>query len=128
MEHDTAREGLAVSPPELEQIYEASSKTLPGTLEERLAILGNMFILVVGEKGSEQKHMPYLIEQVRTKMESSNHAFDFIFITGQGASAEQSRPGTNNNYPLRGIRVLTGETLMQSIILGRLVEEDEMKG
>jgi len=123
-------------------IYEASSKTLPETLEERPAFLRNMFILVVSEEGSERNHMPYLIllrvlgatvvgarslEQARTKMESSTHAFDFIYITGQGASAEQSRRSTNNNYPLRGIRVLTGETLVQSIILGRLLEEDEME-
>jgi len=67
------------------------------------------------------------LEQARTKMESSTHAFDFIYITGQGASAEQSRRSTNNNYPLHGIRALTGETLVQSIILGRLLEEDEME-
>ncbi|KAK8869429.1 UbiD family decarboxylase [Apiospora arundinis] len=123
-------------------IYEASSKTLPETLEERPAFLRNMFILVVREEGSERNHMPYLIllrmlgatvvgarslEQARAKMESSTHAFDFIYITGQGASAEQSRRSTNNNYPLHGIRVLTGETLVQSIILGRLLEEDEME-
>ncbi|KAK8095107.1 uncharacterized protein PG998_014331 [Apiospora kogelbergensis] len=124
-------------------IYEASNKTLPETLEERPAFLRNMFILVVREEGSERNHMPYLIllrmlgatvvgarslEQVRAKIESSTHAFDFIYITGQDASAEQSRPITNNNYRLHGIRVLTGETLVQSIILGRIVEEDEMEG
>ncbi|KAK8007179.1 exoglucanase 1 [Apiospora arundinis] len=42
-------------------IYEASSNTLPETLEEKPAFLRNMRILTVLQKGSQRKHMPYFV-------------------------------------------------------------------
>ncbi|KAK8120367.1 chromatin-binding protein RAD9 [Apiospora kogelbergensis] len=124
-------------------IYEASSKALPETLEEKPAFLRKMRILAVLQKGSQRKHMPYFvllqmlgatlvgaksIEEAMTGTEGSGHTFDFIYTPGQGANAENSRSITNYNYPLHGTSILTDETLIQSIILGRLVQEDEMEG
>ncbi|KAK7937575.1 uncharacterized protein PG986_014443 [Apiospora aurea] len=123
-------------------IYEASSKTLLKTLGERPAFLRDMLILAVLEKCSEREHMPYFVllqmlgativdtssvKETKAIMEGSTQAFDFVYITGQVTSAEQSRPSTKND-PLQGIRTLTNESLVQSIILGRLVEVDEMEG
>lgn len=90
----------------------------------------------------------YGIEEARAKLretESGNDAFDWVYVDGQPrdaksalfgpgpgerASKKRRRARTESNVsdrPPKRIRTLNDELVIQSLILGRLIEEDEME-
>ncbi|KAI1753553.1 hypothetical protein F4782DRAFT_529433 [Xylaria castorea] len=89
------------------------------------------------------------IEEARAKLreaESGNNAFDWVYVDdhlqdaksalfgsapGEGNSRKRKRTSTGTDVgdqPPKRIRTLNDELVIQSLILGRLIEEDEMEG
>ncbi|KAI1818092.1 hypothetical protein GGS20DRAFT_529719 [Poronia punctata] len=90
----------------------------------------------------------YTVEEARVKLreaESSNNNFDWVYVddhvqdakalfgsgTGESRSKKRKRPSASSkavdDRPLKRIRTLNDELVIQSLILGRLVEEEEME-
>ncbi|KAI0490574.1 hypothetical protein F4859DRAFT_12724 [Xylaria cf. heliscus] len=89
------------------------------------------------------------VEEARAKLreaESENDAFDWVYVddhlqdartalfgsaSGEGTSKKRKRMSTGTDVgeqPPKRIRTLNDELVIQSLILGRLIEEDEMEG
>ncbi|KAI1113728.1 hypothetical protein F5Y14DRAFT_451741 [Nemania sp. NC0429] len=86
------------------------------------------------------------VEEARAKLreaEGGNDAFDWVFVDdhlqdartalfgagpGEGASKKRKRTnGDPGDLPPKRVRTLNNELVIQSLILGRLVEEDELE-
>ncbi|KAI0977077.1 hypothetical protein F4678DRAFT_455224 [Xylaria arbuscula] len=92
----------------------------------------------------------YSVEEARAKLrdgESGNIAFDWVYVDdnlqdtrnalfGSGLSDRTSKKrkrasagaDLRNDHPPKRIRTVNDELVIQSLILGRLIEEDEMEG
>ncbi|KAI1425833.1 hypothetical protein F5Y12DRAFT_321140 [Xylaria sp. FL1777] len=90
----------------------------------------------------------YSVEEARAKLrevESESDAFDWVFVndhlqdaqnalfgsgSSEGASKKRKRMSADvdvvDDRPPKRIRILNNELVIQSLILGRLIEEDEM--
>ncbi|KAK4239119.1 hypothetical protein C8A03DRAFT_14458 [Achaetomium macrosporum] len=136
--------------------YDASMARLADVISQREKLLEGSRILAVMKKSSEGKKMAYVflarvlgasltrvrsVEEAKAEMkaaEESGRPFDWVYVDGKPdeealfasgpTGGKKRKRASMAGRPVKRVRTLNDELVIQSLILGRLIEEGEMEG
>jgi hypothetical protein len=136
--------------------YHAATARLTDVISQREKLLEGSRILTVMRKSSEGKKMAYVflarvlgasltrvrsVEEAKAEMKAAEEAgrpFDWVYADGKPDEEALLASGPTGGkkrkrismaaHPAKRVRTLSDELVIQSLILGRLIEEGEMEG
>ncbi|KAL2152097.1 hypothetical protein VTH82DRAFT_5281 [Thermothelomyces myriococcoides] len=136
--------------------YDAATASLADVVGRREKLLEGSRILAVVKKAFEERKMAYVflarvlgasltrvhsVEQARAEIKAADEAgqpFDWVYVDGKpneealfatgpaGGKKRKRAASSAAQRPVKRIRTLSDELVIQSLILGRLIEEGEM--